>query len=58
MAEDALSVAARLRQTVAKEGLLGLYKGVTPPLLMTGFINAALFGLQVPILHCATPSLG
>ncbi len=38
-------IPARL-QTVAKEGVLGLYKGVTPPLLMTGFINAALFGLQ------------
>jgi hypothetical protein len=38
----------RFGQTVAREGVMGLYKGVTPPLLMTGFINAALFGMQVP----------
>jgi len=32
--------------TVRTEGLLSLYKGVTPPLLGTGIINALVFGLQ------------
>ena len=35
-----------LRQTMNKEGMWAVYKGVTPPLLMTGFINSSLFGMQ------------
>jgi solute carrier family 25 carnitine/acylcarnitine transporter 20/29 len=35
-----------VRQTVVKEGFFGLYKGAAPPLVMTGFINSMLFGLQ------------
>jgi solute carrier family 25 carnitine/acylcarnitine transporter 20/29 len=34
------------RQTLAQEGFLGFYKGVTPPLFATGIINALLFGMQ------------
>jgi len=33
-----------LRQTVAGEGFLGLYKGVTPPLLGKGIVHSVLFG--------------
>jgi solute carrier family 25 carnitine/acylcarnitine transporter 20/29 len=32
--------------TVQEEGLRALYKGVTPPLLGTGVINALVFGMQ------------
>jgi hypothetical protein len=32
--------------TVRSEGVMSLYKGVTPPLLGTGVINALVFGLQ------------
>ncbi len=32
--------------TVRTEGVLSLYKGVTPPLIGTGVINALVFGLQ------------
>lgn len=45
-------------QTVRGEGLLALYKGVLPPLVMTGGINCVLFGLQVidthsgAVFHC------
>ena len=35
-----------VRDTVAREGLLALYKGVTPPLFATGVINAMLWGSQ------------
>jgi len=35
-----------LRATVRNEELLAVYKGVTPPLLMTGGINSLLFGFQ------------
>lgn len=35
-----------LMQTVRGEGTRGLYRGVTPPLLMTGGINFLLFGMQ------------
>lgn len=40
-------------QTVRGEGLLALYKGVLPPLVMTGGINCVLFGLQVIDTHSA-----
>mmetsp|Transcript_12480 Transcript_12480/g.20398 ORF Transcript_12480/g.20398 Transcript_12480/m.20398 type:complete len:330 (-) Transcript_12480:312-1301(-) len=33
-----------LRRTVAGEGILGLYKGVTPPLLGKGMVHSVLFG--------------
>ena len=36
-----------LQGTVRGEGLLALYKGVVPPLLVTGSINSVLFGTQV-----------
>ena len=39
-----------LTQTVRKEGLKALYKGVTPPLFATGIINSILFGLQGAII--------
>jgi hypothetical protein len=32
--------------TVRTEGFMSLYKGVTPPLLGTGVINALVFGMQ------------
>jgi hypothetical protein len=35
-----------VKQTVQKEGLRGVYKGMAAPLLATGFINSALFGMQ------------
>jgi len=35
-----------LLQTVRKEGILALYKGVTPPFLMTGMINSAMWSMQ------------
>lgn len=40
-----------LSQTVRKEGVRALYKGVTPPLLATGVINSVLFGLQGLTIH-------
>eukprot|EP00667_Euglena_gracilis_P015608 EG_transcript_16245 len=40
-----------LAQTVRREGAAALYKGVTPPLLMTGLINSALFGMQSAFVH-------
>lgn len=33
-------------QTVTKEGFTGLYKGMAAPLVLTGFVNSALFGMQ------------
>jgi len=33
-------------ESVRSEGLMSLYKGVTPPLLGTGVINALVFGMQ------------
>lgn len=35
-----------LKQTINNEGFRGVYKGVSPPLVTTGVINAILFGLQ------------
>ena len=35
-----------MKQTILKEGPLAVYKGVTPPLLATGVVNSALFGMQ------------
>lgn len=35
-----------LRQTIRHEGVLGLYKGVTPPLATVGITQSILFGLQ------------
>lgn len=35
-----------VKQTLAKEGFRGLYKGAAPPLAMTGFVNSIMFGLQ------------
>lgn len=35
-----------LVSTVKKEGVLGLYKGVMPPLIATGFINSGVYGIQ------------
>jgi len=32
--------------TLKEEGLKGLYKGATPPMVMTGFINSTMFGLM------------
>jgi solute carrier family 25 carnitine/acylcarnitine transporter 20/29 len=40
-----------LKQTVQQEGMLALYTGVTPPLLMTGVINSMLVGMQGLVLH-------
>ena len=39
-----------LRQTVQQEGILAVYKGVLPPLLMTGVVNSVLFGMQASIV--------
>jgi len=38
-------------ETVRNEGVISLYKGVTPPLLGTGVINALVFGLQGMFVH-------
>eukprot|EP00053_Salpingoeca_punica_P011955 m.106680 g.106680 ORF g.106680 m.106680 type:complete len:299 (-) comp15819_c1_seq2:1038-1934(-) len=35
-----------LTQTVRREGLRAIYKGVTPPLLATGVVNSIMFGMQ------------
>jgi len=35
-----------LAQTIRKEGVIGLYKGMSPPLVMTGVVNFFLFGIQ------------
>lgn len=34
------------RSTVRNEGVLALYKGVTPPLFLTGIVNSVMFGIQ------------
>lgn len=39
------------KQTLRREGLLAVYKGVTPPLVATGFVNSCLFGMQGYFLH-------
>lgn len=39
-----------LRETVSREGLLALYKGVSPPLLATGFVNSILFSTQTMLV--------
>jgi solute carrier family 25 carnitine/acylcarnitine transporter 20/29 len=36
-----------LKETIRNEGFGGLYKGASPPLVMTGFINSIMFGLMV-----------
>jgi hypothetical protein len=36
-----------VKTTVTNEGVQGLYKGLSTPLLMTGFVNSLLFGMQV-----------
>ena len=40
---SALSV---VRDLIRNEGVLALYKGVIPPLLLTGSINSLMFGTQ------------
>ena len=40
------SALACVKDLVAHEGILALYKGVIPPLLLTGSINSLLFGSQ------------
>jgi hypothetical protein len=40
---SALSV---VRDLIRNEGVLALYKGVVPPLLLTGSINSLMFGTQ------------
>lgn len=35
-----------LRETIKKEGVLAMYKGITPPLLTIGVVNSVMFGLQ------------
>jgi solute carrier family 25 carnitine/acylcarnitine transporter 20/29 len=32
--------------TLKEEGLRGLYKGATPPMVATGFINSVMFGMM------------
>eukprot|EP00040_Diaphanoeca_grandis_P022477 m.120790 g.120790 ORF g.120790 m.120790 type:complete len:307 (-) comp28830_c1_seq2:144-1064(-) len=39
-----------VKQTVKKEGIRGLYKGVGAPLAMTGAVNCVLFGTQFNIV--------
>jgi len=39
-----------VRSTIQHEGVGGLYKGMLTPLLMTGFVNSALFGMQFNIV--------
>jgi solute carrier family 25 carnitine/acylcarnitine transporter 20/29 len=39
-----------VQQTLRNEGPRAFYKGVTPPLLTTGFINSLIFGLQFNVL--------
>lgn len=35
-----------VKQSVQKEGIKGVYKGMAAPLFMTGLVNSALFGMQ------------
>lgn len=35
-----------MKQAVQKEGVRGVYKGMAAPLVMTGLVNSALFGMQ------------
>ena len=39
-----------LRDTVVHEGVLAVYKGVVPPLVLTGSINSLLFGTQAMLV--------
>ena len=40
-----------LKSTVMEEGALAVYKGVIPPLLMTGVVNSVLFGMQTSFVN-------
>lgn len=35
-----------IRKTVAQEGITGFYKGATPPLFMSGFLNGVMFSVN------------
>lgn len=35
-----------LKETIRKEGVLAMYKGITPPLITIGVVNSVMFGLQ------------
>lgn len=35
-----------LSETIRNEGVLAMYKGITPPLLTIGVVNSIMFGLQ------------
>jgi len=39
-----------LKQTIKYEGVLGLYKGMSAPLISTGFLQCFLFGVQYQIV--------
>ena len=45
------SVLRCLQDAIRNEGLLSMYKGVVPPLLLTGSINAVLFGTQAMLVR-------
>eukprot|EP00041_Stephanoeca_diplocostata_P021271 m.491295 g.491295 ORF g.491295 m.491295 type:complete len:347 (+) comp21784_c0_seq29:296-1336(+) len=40
-----------VRTTVVHEGITGLYKGMSTPLVLTGMVNSLLFGMQYNIEH-------
>lgn len=44
------------KETFAKEGLRGFYRGVTPPLFLSGFNNSILFGVNQYMSNVVTPA--
>jgi solute carrier family 25 (mitochondrial carnitine/acylcarnitine transporter), member 20/29 len=43
------------RETLAKEGIRGFYRGVTPPLFLSGVNNSVLFGVNQYMTNVVTP---
>ena len=44
-----------LQQTIKQEGPMAVYKGVLPPLAMTGVVNSVLFGMQTSFTNMLKP---
>lgn len=44
------------KETFAREGIRGFYRGVTPPLFLSGFNNSILFGVNQYMNNVVTPA--
>lgn len=44
-----------MRETFAREGLRGFYRGVTPPLFLSGVYNSILFSINQCMMNLMTP---